>query len=123
MIAKGHLCICSLIPENWSCGLRGSKNLTMQLRHLKSDDIVIKDKNVVCRYLDERAILLNNGYGHPFRLNKMGTRIWKLLDHHSRVEDLIENVYGFYQVDRNEAAPDTISFLSQLIDKKLLKKG
>jgi hypothetical protein len=90
---------------------------------LKSDDIVIKNKNVVCRFLDERAILLNNGYGHPFRLNKIGTMIWKLMDHHSKVDDLIDYVYGFYQVDRNEAALDTISFLSQLVEKKLIKIG
>ncbi|MBW1705901.1 MAG: PqqD family protein [Deltaproteobacteria bacterium] len=92
-----------------------------QKNDLKPDDIVTKKKNVVCRFLDERAILLAPGYHHPFRLNEMGTRIWQLMDHHSRVDDLIDSVYGFYQVDRDEVVPDIISFLSKLMEKKLIK--
>ena len=94
-----------------------------QKNGLKPDDIVIKKKNVVCRFLDERAILLNPGYHHPFWLNQMGTRIWQLMDHHSRVDDLIDSIYGLYQVDRDEAAPDIISFLSELIEKEFIKRG
>jgi hypothetical protein len=89
---------------------------------LKPDDIVIKKKDVVCRFLDNRAILLNPGYHHPFRLNEMGTRIWQLMDHPSRVDDLIDSVCGSHEIDRTEVVSDTISFLSELIEKKIIKR-
>jgi len=93
-----------------------------QKNFLKPDDIVIKKKDVVCRFLDDRAILLNPGYHHPFRLNQMGTRIWQLMDHHLRVGDLIDSVCGSYKVDRAEVTPDTISFLLELIEKEIIKR-
>ena len=112
------------LPLNiWRIPHAGPIITMSQKKFLKPDDLVIKGKNVVCRFLDGRAVLLTPGYSHPFQLNRPGARIWRLMDHHSRVGDLIDSVYGSYQVDRDEAGLDTISFLSELMEKKLIKRG
>ena len=88
---------------------------------LKPDDLVIKREDVVSRFLDNKAILVCPESRHPFRLNEVGTRIWELMDHHMRVDDLIDKVHGFYQMDRDEIYPDIIAFLAELLERNLIK--
>lgn len=88
---------------------------------LKPGDIVVKGEDVVARFLEDRAILLHPDSRHPFRLNEVGTRIWELMDRHNRIEDLIEALSGVYEIDRDQAFPDIMAFLEELLKRNLIR--
>jgi len=88
---------------------------------LKTDDFVIQRKDVVCRFLDNNAILLSPESRHPIRLNEVGKKIWELMEHRISVDDLIDDVHEFYQMDKDVISADTIDFLSDLLRRNLIK--
>jgi hypothetical protein len=90
---------------------------------ISGNDLVIKQKNVVTRVLDEETILMRVNYKYPFRLDKMGTMIWQLMDRHQRVGDLIQYVCDSFDVKREDATKDILAFLEKLRGKGLLKVG
>ena len=94
-----------------------------QKSRLSPENLIIKRKNLIVRLIDNRAILLSPEYHYPFRLNRMGTRIWELIDSHQRVKDLVDAVTQLYDVDRKEVVRDIKIFLSELLNKKLIKTG
>jgi hypothetical protein len=89
--------------------------------HLNPENLIIKRENLIIRLIDNRAVLLSPEYHHPFRFNRMGTRIWELIDSHQRVKDLIDAVTQLYDVDRKEVVRDITTFLSELLKNKLIK--
>lgn len=90
---------------------------------ITNNDLVIKQKDIITRVLDEEAILMRVNYRYPFRLDKMGTMIWQLMDRQQRVDDLIEYVCDSYDVEREDATKDILAFLEKLKGKGLLKVG
>ena len=94
-----------------------------QVPQVKPDNLIIKRKDIIIRFIDNRAVLLNPEHPHPFRLNPIGTKIWELIDSYQRVKDLVDAVTELYNVDRKEVFHDIIDFLSELLKEELIKIG
>jgi hypothetical protein len=90
---------------------------------LKLDDLIIKRKDLIIRLIDDRAVLLNPEYCHPFRLNAVGTKIWELIDSCQKVKDLVDAVTELYEANREEVVQDIKNFLSELLKSELIKTG
>jgi hypothetical protein len=89
---------------------------------IKPEDTIIKRKDIVARVLYDQMILVYPESDHPFRLNGAGAMIWGYMDHYSRVDDLINIIYRSYNIDRDSAVSDTISFLTELLEKNIIIK-
>jgi hypothetical protein len=90
---------------------------------MKTDDNVIKRKDIISRTIDDQMLLLCPESNRLFRLNNVGARIWELLDHNKRVDDLIDSVGDLFQIDRDSAVSDVLSFLNALLNKKLIRQA
>lgn len=88
---------------------------------LKSHDLVMKAEGISIRVIDDTALLIRRGHNHPFRLNKSGTKIWELMDHHQRVGDIIDSFCESFQVEKDQAVADVIPFLGKLMERGLVK--
>lgn len=101
------------------------KELKLQKREInvKPDDSVIKRKNIISRIVDDQMLLLCPESNRLFRLNKVGASIWELLDQHQKVDDLINSLGNLYQIDRDNAVSDVLSFLNILLDNKLIRQA
>ncbi|MBN2126335.1 MAG: PqqD family protein [Deltaproteobacteria bacterium] len=89
---------------------------------LGPDMVLIRRQDVVTRVLDNQAILLCPETRRPFRLNEAGVRIWEMMDRPMRVEEMVASIQQSYQVDRDEALPDVLAFLGELISTNLVTK-
>ena len=78
---------------------------------------------VVFRELDGEAVLLNLDSGMYFGLDRVGTRIWQLLDAHHRLDKVIEELLEEYDVARETLEADVARLLGALLEKGLVVQG
>jgi hypothetical protein len=90
---------------------------------VKPDDSVKKRKNIISRIIDDQMLLLCPESNRLFRLNKVGTSIWELLDQHQKVDDLINSVGDRYQIERDNAVSDVLFFLNTLLENQLIRQA
>lgn len=93
----------------------------IQKTALMRDAVIVKSQKVVSRFVDGKAVLLCPESYHPFRLNETGSRIWGLMDEPRRVDDLVNEIHGLYEVDREEILRDVMAFLSELLERNLIE--
>jgi hypothetical protein len=60
-----------------------------------------------------------------YTLNEVGTTLWELIDGHTSVRQMVENLCTVYEVTPEEAEKDTLDFLASLDGAGLIqeKKG
>jgi hypothetical protein len=51
-----------------------------------------------------------------YTLNRVGSRIWELLDEHKTVDELVGIITREYEVETDQARADVIEFLEQLTE-------
>ncbi len=69
---------------------------------------------------DHEAVLVLPRQGRVQVLNEVGTRVWQLIDARRSVAEIVDSICAEYQVDREQAARDTLDFLEDLLAKQLV---
>lgn len=77
--------------------------------------VLKRNEDFICRLVDGEAVLMSPlGDGlHIF--NEVGTRIWELVDGNNTIEDIVNQIYQEYEVEKNVAYEDTLMFLDELL--------
>ena len=79
---------------------------------------------VLCRTIEDEAVLLDLDSGQYYGLNTVGARIWELLGDGHSASSICEVVVQEFEVSEAEAAADVEAFLTALLGKGiLLAKG
>jgi hypothetical protein len=71
--------------------------------------------------LDGETICLNLEAGQYMGMKDVGQSIWERLDEPRGFDDLVGHVTSEYDVERDTAAADVRSFLSELMDAGLVE--
>jgi len=84
-----------------------------------SSQCFVKESNFVTREIAGETIVVpirgrTGDLDSIFTLNEQGTLIWNLLDGRTSVSQIVEAIAKTYEVTEDEAARDTIDFLSLL---------
>jgi len=69
---------------------------------------------------EEESLLINVRSGVFFRLNRVGTFIWRLLSEGATPAAILEELLSHFAVERPEAAADLDRFIASLLDEGLL---
>ena len=90
-------------------------------------DCITKRSDLVTREIAGETIIVpvrgNVGdLSSIYTLNEVGTRVWELIDGHTQVGQIIENVCNAYEVTREEAEKDTLEFLNSLEASGLIQE-
>ncbi len=83
-------------------------------------------EDVLSQDLEGETVLLNLASGIYFGLDSIGTRIWRLIEEHGRLEPIRGAMAQEYEVSDERLGEDLIDLVAQLLDKGLLevvKKG
>ena len=75
---------------------------------------------VIAQHLPNEAVLLLPAKGEVKVLNEVGACIWAALDGTRTVADVIARVCAEYDVDREQAAQDTLAFVRELLDRAMV---
>ncbi len=74
------------------------------------------------RYIDEEVVFLDLNRGEYYGLDKVGTRIWEILEEPHYFNELIGKLLEEYEIDRNTIESQTFEFLSRMLNKNLIRQ-
>ena len=78
-----------------------------------SDDVVLRE-------LDGEAIILNLASGVYFGLDPVGTRIWRLIEQHGRLADVVTAMRTEYDAPAGRIERDLVELASELVQQGLV---
>jgi hypothetical protein len=82
--------------------------------------IVQRNSNLVTSKIDGEIVMMSIDNGEYYGLDEVGSRIWELIESPIVVEELIRILTDEFEVQRNNCIQDTMDFLEDLSEKKLL---
>jgi hypothetical protein len=90
---------------------------------LKGSDIVVRNADIIGADAGPDFVALDVERGICYSLNRIGSRIWQLIDKPTRVEALCARLAAEYAVDRATCERETLDLLNQLNAEGLLSVG
>ncbi len=88
---------------------------------LNLQSTVVRSPDQVSGDLDGKVVLLSIENGEYYNMNKVGSRIWALLEKPQSVAGLIDRLLQEFEIDRAPCEQEVLTFLGQLQSDKLLK--
>jgi hypothetical protein len=84
------------------------------------DTVLQRRKDLLFNEVDGEIIILSIDNGKYIGLNKIGSRIWALLENSTTIETLINKLIKEYHVSAENCFNDIKSFINQLLNYKLI---
>jgi hypothetical protein len=82
--------------------------------HLSSASIVLRSDGFVDAEVDQEIVALSIEHGRCYGLNRVGSRVWKLVANPVRVSDLCAILISEYMVDPDVCERQTLDLLEEL---------
>jgi Coenzyme PQQ synthesis protein D (PqqD) len=89
-------------------------NVSLQSNVAISEDVVSRD-------LEGEAVILNLESGTYFGLDKVGTRIWSLLQQHGSLRQVFDSMQQEYEVTPETLERDIVRLVGELRGKGLVR--
>lgn len=105
---------------NFKRTLSHSKNIKNK-NEVLLNDLVVKNKEIDDVDLDGEKVMMNLDKGQYFMINKVGGRIWEIIDNDIKVNDIINMLIKEYDVDEIKCKNNVIMFLQKLNQAELIK--
>lgn len=90
------------------------KELSLASRLRIRDDVVFHD-------LQGEVVILNLNTGVYFGLDRLGTRIWQLVQRHGSLRKVLEALVEEYEVTEARCASDLLEFVTRLREEALIE--
>src|SRR5688572_26278577 len=74
----------------------------------------------IFRELDGEAVILNLDSATYFGLDRIGTRVWQLIEQHGRIDRVIDALAAEYDASVDTLRADVLQLTSTLVEKGLL---
>jgi hypothetical protein len=81
-----------------------------------SDGVVVRD-------LDGESVILDMDSGIYFGLDRIGTRVWQLIEQHGTLEEVVRIMQNEYDVDPQTLRADAEALVAALIEKRLVVRN
>ena len=78
--------------------------------------------NIDWKEFDGESVLLDLSTGYYFRLNRLGTFVWPLINRDNNVGDIVRMVVEKFDVSQRQAKADIDAFIDQLLAEELIQK-
>ena len=87
---------------------------------IQNNQIYERNADVALRVIENEAVILTPHDNVLHQLNNVGTDIWQLLNGKRSVQEVIDEMSQIYEASNERIALDTMSFLLQMREKKLI---
>lgn len=84
------------------------------------DTIIQRKPDLLYNEIDGEVIMLSIENSEYYGIDKVGSRIWELLEKPVSLKQLISRLTEEYEVSEQQCAEDTLAFLQGLIRKNLI---
>jgi hypothetical protein len=90
------------------------------MEKLTLQTIVKRNPEMVTSTIDSEIVMMSIDNGEYYGLDEIGSRIWELLEDPITVEKLASDLLVEFEVEEETCYADTLDFLNDLIEKKLV---
>ena len=80
----------------------------------------IRSQDIVVRPMDGAAVLVNERKHLYFAVNRVGARIWDLLEEPKSMESIVEALAREFTIGNDLCRAETEQFLTQLVARELV---
>lgn len=88
---------------------------------LNLEDIVCKNLDIDDTDIDGEKVMMNLDKGQYFMMNKVGSRIWEIIEQPVKVNDVISTLLSEYEVEAETCKSTVMEFLYKLNKADLIK--
>jgi hypothetical protein len=81
----------------------------------------VRDNDILSSDMDGETVMMSIEKGKYFGLDKVGSRIWELLEEPHSTDELIKILMKEFDVEGAQCREDTQKFLDELIKQNLVK--
>ena len=92
----------------------------MNRLRITNNSIVQRKNDLLFNEIDGETVLMSIRNSEYYGLNKVGSRIWQLLEDPIAVKSIISKLLDEYEISYNQCFDDTLDFLTILDEKKIL---
>lgn len=82
---------------------------------------ITKSKEIEFKYLDDEVYILSLKKGRIYKLDNVGTYIWKLIDGKKIVQDIINILSEKYDVNKENLRKDVTEFINKGVKQKIIE--
>jgi hypothetical protein len=82
--------------------------------------IIKRTPEMITSNIDGEIVMMSIDNGEYYGLDEIGSRIWALIETPIEVKALFNILLTEFEVDETECKTDTLDFLNDLYDKKLV---
>lgn len=88
---------------------------------INEKSVVIRNNNIDVIEIDSEKVMMDLNKGRYFSLNKVGSRIWDMLEDEIIVQDLINLLRNEYDVNYEECEEKVVDYLNDLYKGGLIE--
>jgi hypothetical protein len=92
-----------------------------RMAELTLEAVVARRAEPLTAEVDDDLVMLDPRQGRYFGADRVGRRIWELLEQPRSVDDLCSELEGQFDVAPDECRADVLEFLGQLADEELIE--
>jgi hypothetical protein len=89
-------------------------------KEIGPDTVLQRKTDSLFNQIDGEVVMLSIENSEYYGMDKVGSRIWELLEQPLSFKDLVSKLINEYEVSKEQCSDETLVFLNKLIDKKLL---
>lgn len=88
---------------------------------LTTGSIISKNSGLLASSLDKEIVMMSVENNEYYGLNKVGSRIWQIIETPTAVERIIDIMMKEYKIDRSTCTADVMEYLNELESKNLIR--
>ena len=87
---------------------------------ITSNSLIQRSKELVSTEVDGETVMMSIENGKYYGMNKIGSRIWKLIENPIKVEELCDKLIEEYEVRQDDCKKEALEFLNTLNEGNLV---
>jgi hypothetical protein len=89
-------------------------------KEITPDSFLQRKGDLLFNEIDGEVVMLSIENNEYYGMEKVGSRIWELLENRLGFKELVTRLMEEYEVSEQQCTTDTLAFLKKLEEKKLL---
>lgn len=89
-------------------------------KEIGPDTVLQRKRELLFNEIDGEVVMLSIENSEYYGMDKVGSRIWELLEQPYSFRGLITKLIEEYEVSEEQCNKDTLAFIKKLTDKKLV---
>ena len=89
-------------------------------KELTPETVIQRKPGLLFNEIDGEIVMLSVANSEYYGMDKVGSRIWELIENPVILKDLINTLLNEYNVGKEQCSIETLTFLEKLWNKKLI---